>query len=227
MTMSVSHGDDSPVRCDGSDDVEPGLPRSGLGLDVAARAPARSACSLRVAGLLAARRSACRRCGLSQPHQSVHQLPGCSFAPSSHCFGSSGSSLVADPVAALLLGRRVDHAGDVAGGAQHEARSCPAARSRAAVGALPRHDVVLARGVDVGRHVDRAEVDLLAADRQLARLDADCSRDRCCAGTSSTSARAGWCSRCSSTAGRTAAASRPSGSCRRRSSRPGRSGAGS
>ena len=89
----------------------------------------------------------------------------------------------------------------------------------------PRHDVVLARGVDVGRQRDAREVDR-SPHMVSAPGSRSFSRGTCCAGTTSTSGPAGWPSRCSSRAGRTPAASRPSGSCRRRSSRPDRWGAG-
>ena len=77
---------------------------------------------------------------------------------------------VADPVVALLLGRRVDDAGNVARGAEHEALLAAHHPCRG-IGRRPGHDVVLARAVDEDRRLDRAEVDLFAADRQRTGLD--------------------------------------------------------
>src|SRR5574343_1576868 len=74
--------------------------------------------------------------------------------------------IVVDPVAALVLTRRVDHPRDMAGGTEHET-ALAAEQARALVGRLPRNDMVLARRQQVDRHVELAEVDLLAAHRQL------------------------------------------------------------
>src|SRR5438046_2982416 len=52
---------------------------------------------------------------------------------------------VRGPEIALALGRRVDHAGNVAAGAEHES-GLATEKARARIGRLPRHDVVLARG---------------------------------------------------------------------------------
>src|ERR1700742_2911741 len=52
--------------------------------------------------------------------------------------------IVMGPVAALVFRRRIDDAGDVAAGCQHEARVL-ADQSFREIGALPRHDMVLAR----------------------------------------------------------------------------------
>ena len=59
---------------------------------------------------------------LSQASQSGHQEPGCSVALASHLSTSAAAvGFGAGPVLILLLVRRVDHAGDVAGAGEHEA----------------------------------------------------------------------------------------------------------
>src|SRR5664279_3522544 len=86
-------------------------------------------------------------------------------------FGRSRqASAVADPVAALVLQRRVDDAGNVAGSAEHEA-ALALEDLGASIGARPRHDVVFARRVDVGRRVDATEIDPFTTDDRLAGLD--------------------------------------------------------
>src|SRR5580765_8678002 len=82
--------------------------------------------------------------------------------------GRQGRGL-ADPVAALLLQGWVDHAGDVPRGAEDEA-ALALEDGGGAIGPLPGHDVVFARGVEVGRRRDLGDIDLLAADRERARL---------------------------------------------------------
>src|SRR6185503_17459408 len=64
------------------------------------------------------------------------------------------------PVAAALLVRRVDDAGDVPARAEDE-RLFPAEQGQAAVRRAPRDDVVLARRDDEQRLVDPAEIPLL------------------------------------------------------------------
>ena len=73
------------------------------------------------------------------------------------------------PVVALVLRRRVDHTGDVAARAEDE-RDVVRQQLRAGVRRLPRHDVVFLGRVDERRHVDAAEVDLLAELGGAARL---------------------------------------------------------
>ncbi|CAM5187285.1 hypothetical protein CDEN61S_02675 [Castellaniella denitrificans] len=79
--------------------------------------------------------------------------------------------LVPGPVASAAARRGIDDPRDVAGLAQHEAQR-PAQQPRRGVGRGPGHDVVFARGVQIGRHVQGAQVDRRAADAQLAGLEA-------------------------------------------------------
>ena len=105
----------------------------------------------------------------AQRAQSSHQVPGLRCAVSRH--------VSADPVAGALLvvgeepglrARRVDDAGDVPAAAEHEPHR-PADQRRGLVRRLPRHDVVVDRADDVGRRLDRAQVDDAARDLQRAR----------------------------------------------------------
>src|SRR5882724_3386858 len=64
-----------------------------------------------------------------------------------------GIQVAVDPMAALVAGRRVDDAGDVTAGSQYKARIFSHQVLRT-IGALPRHDVVLARGEHIKRHLD-------------------------------------------------------------------------
>ena len=80
-----------------------------------------------------------------------------------------GRQVLVDPVAVFAAVRRVDHAGDVAGRRQHEALR-PAEQLRAAIGRLPRRDVVLPRRQEIGRRLDLAEVDRHAGQRDAVRL---------------------------------------------------------
>ncbi len=76
------------------------------------------------------------------------------------------------PVAALVLGGRVDHAGNVAGGAQDETVGLGFVwieDGQRSEGRIPRHDMVLARAVDEGWHINAAQVDPGAGHAQLAR----------------------------------------------------------
>src|SRR5258705_5814607 len=63
-----------------------------------------------------------------------------------------GIQIIVDPMAALLAGRRVDDAGNVTAGSQHKATIASHQDSRA-VGALPRHDMVLTRGQHIERYL--------------------------------------------------------------------------
>ena len=76
---------------------------------------------------------------------------------------------VVRPVAALFLGRRVDHTGDMTGSA-HDKTLFAWQHLRACIGTAHRHDVVFARAVDIGGHVHLSQVHFFAAHRQLAGL---------------------------------------------------------
>src|SRR6516165_7022146 len=76
-----------------------------------------------------------------------------------------GAKIVIDPMAALLAGRRIDHACDVTARRQYK----PRLSSHDVLGAeraLPGHDMVLARGQYVDRHLHLREIDPLAALRR-------------------------------------------------------------
>src|SRR5262249_11514873 len=75
--------------------------------------------------------------------------------------------LWAGPVLILLLGWRIDYAGDVAGGREHETHRS-AEEPRANQHRLGGRNVVLAGGEIVDRHLDPLEVDRLASDLHLA-----------------------------------------------------------
>ena len=68
------------------------------------------------------------------------------------------------PVAAFIFSGRVDHAGDMAGGA-HDKPLFAWQRLRGSISAVDRHDMVFARTVDIKRRIEHTEIDLLAADR--------------------------------------------------------------
>src|SRR5687767_7895876 len=76
--------------------------------------------------------------------------------------------LIRGPVAALVPGGRIDHAGDMAGRAEHESLLA-AQQAERAEGRAPRHDVILARGKNEAGLVDGAQVDRHAAVGQCAR----------------------------------------------------------
>ena len=124
---------------------------------------------LRLPGVLGAGTSPCPRgwrarwtnpstnCPGAPPHQPARRRPRPAARRTCRSSGCACS------------GRRVDDPGDVARGAHHKALLALEDLCRA-VGGLPGHDVVLARAVDVDGGLDEAEVQLLAAHRQLARL---------------------------------------------------------
>ena len=103
-------------------------------------------------------------CRASQSPQCGHQLPGRLSACASQSSASSAGALV-DPVIASHLLRRVDDAGDVAGRTERERHLAAEERGRP-VGGMPRHDVIVARGVHVGGHRHAREVDGLSGHRQ-------------------------------------------------------------
>src|SRR5262249_35343759 len=75
------------------------------------------------------------------------------------------TQIVIEPMTALVARRRIDHACDVAARCQYE----PWLSSHDILGAeraLPGHDVVLARGQYVDRHLHLGEVDPLATLRR-------------------------------------------------------------
>ena len=103
----------------------------------------------------------------NQSTKSVHQLPGVGSTESRNSCGSCGV-VVADAIARLLVGRRVDERRDVTVRRQHEA-ALPADQLHAAVAARPGADVIGDAGDDVG--VDRRlrQVDRGAEHGRLAR----------------------------------------------------------
>jgi len=95
--------------------------------------------------------------------------------PATLVLGCAGQPLIglvavalAGPVAALVFRSRVDHPGDMTAGTHGEA-GLAAKQAARQVRGLPRHDVILARGIQKGRHGDSAEVRLDAAHGELAR----------------------------------------------------------
>src|SRR6185312_11536488 len=69
--------------------------------------------------------------------------------------------IVMGPIAALVAGRRIDHTGNVTAGSEHEARVLSDQPLRA-IGALPRHYVILARRQQIERYLGLRKVDALA-----------------------------------------------------------------
>ena len=122
-------GDDDDVgvmaiscRVNGAGDAKRERAAQAFCFDVATGRRLDRPCSLRLPGalgrgdLLAAERRAAKSTSRST------SCPGAPRPAPSQASGSAGrAARLADPVAALLLQRRVDHAGDVARGAEHEA----------------------------------------------------------------------------------------------------------
>ncbi|MOA25475.1 hypothetical protein D3C78_1462000 [compost metagenome] len=75
--------------------------------------------------------------------------------------------VVVGPVVAFFPGGWVDHPGDMPRGAENEAFAA-AEQPGAGISALPGHDVVVMGGEDVGRRIDRAQVQLHPAAVQFA-----------------------------------------------------------
>src|SRR6185312_14443071 len=81
-----------------------------------------------------------------------------------------GRTLVVRPIAVFVARRRVDDAGDVAGGPEYEAhRALIELGGR--IGGGPGRDVILARGDDVGWRLDLAQIDRRTRERDAAGLD--------------------------------------------------------
>ena len=109
------------------------------------------------------------KCRGSMPIQSGHQLPLVSVAPAMNC--SSVSAF-----ASLVQYWYLPASGGLTTPAiWPEPASTKLQRPREMVGDLPhalrRRDMVLAPGLDVGRHLHRPQIDRRAVDRHPARLD--------------------------------------------------------
>ena len=88
--------------------------------------------------------------------------------PASQPAFSVGRRIAAAPVIALVPRCRVDHAGDVSAGTEHEALR-PDEQAGRQLGRLSGSDMTLARGQQIGQHVELAQIDAHAAHGELDR----------------------------------------------------------
>src|SRR5471030_619632 len=127
------------------------------------------------------RRLDCRVTGIAGMQHRRLALPGVTGQPDAPvippaprvliCIFEPGVRVFADaivgPVMTLVVGRRVDHPGDMPRGSDHKALG-PAQQVGAGVGAAPRHDVVVMGGEDVRRRLDGSQVEFDPAAIQFA-----------------------------------------------------------